>query len=140
MSKEFPVFVSVGGAMKRRACLLFCGQSIFALSGLGCSIKWEDSKNDTPSRSAIPAGGASGTGYTPRASRNQGPTDLKTLDTLLKKSGCPLSEGQINYFLGLERDADFSAAMKEALDAKQLEAIKTGTQGRRGGRRGRRRR
>jgi hypothetical protein len=125
--------------MNRRDC--FNASAGFAILAIfsGCTVAWEN-ENTTERRRTTdgkapdqPPRGRS------RSHRPSGPTDIKALSKLLLQAGYPLNEGQIDFLLTLKEGPEFVARMNEVLDAKQIDAVKTGVaSGRRGGRRRRR--
>ena len=69
-----------------------------------------------------------------------GPSDIKSLSTILQRAKCPLNENQINFLLTLKPGPEFTQKINDVLDYKQIEAVKNASGGRRGGGGGRRRR
>lgn len=70
----------------------------------------------------------------------RGPSDIKSLSTILQRANCPLTEGQVNFLLTLNEGPEFTKRMVEVLDELQIKVIEDNSGGgRRGGGGGRRR-
>ena len=100
--------------------------AIILSSGLmSCSIDPQPGESVATERRATTVSSESTqTGSRRSRSRSSGPTDLKSLSTILQRAMCPLSEAQINFLTTLKEGPEFSERMSEVLDSKQLEALK----------------
>ena len=120
-----------GVKMKRLDFIMNSISAVLGLVFVNCSVGMEegssgDRQQKTPER---------GSQSKPSGRRVSGPSDIKTLSTILQRAGCPLTENQINYLLTLKEGPEFSQKMGDVLDDRQIEAVKNASGGR-----GRRRR
>ena len=122
--------------MKRRDFIAHSTSVLLSTGLVKCSTGMEGKKADDMQRQTLKGGSADkqSDSRSPRRSQS-GPTDIKSLSTILQRARCPLSEPQVNYLLKLKTGEEFSQKMMEVLDNKQQEAVKNASGGRGGGRR-----
>ena len=126
-----------GVMMKRRDFIMNSTTVILSAGLVSCSagLKGENTGN-RPQQINRGSGG----GQSERRTRVSGPTDIKSLSTILQRARCPLTDSQVNYLLTLKQGSEFNQKMNDILDNKQIEAVKNASGGRRGGGGGGRRR
>ena len=118
--------------MKRRDFITHSVPVILITGLVSCSAGMEEKQKQT-------TGGVSASRQAGKRNPRikSGPTDIKSLSTILQRAGYPLTDSQINYLLTLKQGPEFNQKMNDVLDDKQIEAIKnaSGGRGRGGGRR-----
>ncbi len=125
--------------MKRRDFITKSATVILSTGLVSCSVGLEG-ENTSNRQQQINRGSGGGQSENRRSTtRVSGPTDLKSLSTILQRARYPLNESQINYLLTLKPGPEFNQKMNDVLDDKQIEAVKNASGGRGGGG-GRRRR
>jgi len=107
---------------------------LFSIFIFGCSTGLENTNTSVKKGSSLSTGSGStqpGSGRTRGV--KSGPTDIKSLSTILERSGHSLTEAQVNYLLKLNTGPEFTEKMVDVLTDEQLDDLKT-SKGR-GGRR-----
>ena len=119
--------------MKRRDFIANLTSVLLSVGLSSCSVGLEGKKSGDRQKQTSNGGSEDRqSGRRSSGRRSSGPTDIKSLSTILQKARCPLSESQINYLLTLEPGIEFSENMIEVLDDIQIEAVKNASRGRGG--------